>query len=260
MSLRRTDILERKEDILKWIEEHQSKAYICRQLGCKPETLNSYLKQMGINYEGNMGGKGIKHDSRYLSAIEYTKSTCVKSHLLKEKLIRDGLKEYKCELCGLSEWQGQPIPLELHHKDGNHYNNELDNLQILCPNCHALQPNNSGKASNKKVLKEKLDRLSSKEKTAKNKFFCPDCGAIVSAKGLRCKSCASKINNFKMRKVEDRPSREQLKEEIRNNSFLQLGKKYDVSDNAIRKWCKVYKLPYRKKDINQYSDEEWKDI
>lgn len=260
MALRRKDILQRKEKILKWIEEKQPKSYICKQLNCKPETLNSYLKYMGIEYKGNMGLKGFKNDTKYIKAIDYAKKDFVKSHLLREKLIRDGIKEYKCELCGLSEWQGQPIPLELHHKDGNHYNNELDNLQILCPNCHALQPNNSGKAANKEFLKDKLDSLSSKEKVPKKKFFCIDCGAEVSSEGVRCKSCAAKINNLPFRKVKDRPSKEQLKEEIRNNSFLQLGKKYGVTDNAVRKWCKAYNLPYRKKDIDQYSDEEWNNI
>ena len=63
---------------------------------------------------------------------------------MKQKLIRDGIKEAKCEICGLANWMGQPIPLELHHKDGNHYNNDFDNLAILCPNCHAQQPGNAG--------------------------------------------------------------------------------------------------------------------
>ena len=118
---------------------------MCRELKCKPDTLNSYLKQMGIEYAGNMGGRGIKTDPKYKTAEEYIQSSCVKSHILKQKLIRDGIKENKCEICGYSEWLGQPIPLELHHKDGNHYNNNLDNLQVICPNCHALQPNNSGR-------------------------------------------------------------------------------------------------------------------
>ena len=63
---------------------------------------------------------------------------------IKEKLIRDGIKLHQCEKCGLTEWNGKPIPLELHHKDGDHYNNEMSNLEILCPNCHAQEPNNSG--------------------------------------------------------------------------------------------------------------------
>jgi 5-methylcytosine-specific restriction endonuclease McrA len=63
---------------------------------------------------------------------------------LKEKLLKDGLKEEKCELCGLSIWQGIKLPLELHHKNGNHLDNSYDNLMILCPNCHSIQDGNSG--------------------------------------------------------------------------------------------------------------------
>ena len=139
----RTDILERKADILKWIDENQSKAYMCRELKCKPETLNSYLKKMGIEYQGNQGMKGFS-SNQYKTAAEYIKSTYVKSHILKQKLIRDGIKEEKCEICGISTWQGVKLPLELHHKDNNHFNNEFDNLQILCPNCHSIQEGNSG--------------------------------------------------------------------------------------------------------------------
>lgn len=140
----RTDILERKNEILEWINMNQSKAFMCRELKCKPETLNKYLIQMGIDYKGNMGGKGIKTDNKYKTTEEYLKSTCIKSHRLKLKLIRDGIKAGACELCGVSEWMGVKLPLELHHKDGNHYNNNLDNLMILCPNCHSIQPGNSG--------------------------------------------------------------------------------------------------------------------
>ena len=143
--MRRPDILERKDDILSWIEQNQSKAFMCRELKCKPETLNSYLEKMNISYKGNQSGKGIKGTpNNYKTAIEYSQGAIVKSHILKQKLIKDGIKEQKCEICGVSEWQGKILPLELHHKDRDHYNNELSNLQILCPNCHSIQEGNSG--------------------------------------------------------------------------------------------------------------------
>lgn len=140
----RTDILERKEDILKWIQQNQSKAFISSQLQCKPHTLNSYLEKMGIVYAGNQSGKGIKSNPKYKTAEEYSKSPTAKPYKLLQKLIRDGLREDKCELCGITFWNGVHLPLELHHKDCNHFNNSLDNLMILCPNCHSIQPGNAG--------------------------------------------------------------------------------------------------------------------
>lgn len=51
------------------------------------------------------------------------------------------LRGRKCENCGLEEWLGQPINLEVHHIDGDRTNNNLGNLQLLCPNCHSYTPN-----------------------------------------------------------------------------------------------------------------------
>lgn len=142
----RTDILDRKQDILQWIEEKQTKAYMCQQLGCKQETLNSYLKKMDIVYDGQQAKKGqYKGGNEYKPALYYIDNNLpIASHKLKEKLIRDGLKPAHCEICKMSLWQGKNLPLELHHKDGNHFNNQLNNLEILCPNCHSIQPGNAG--------------------------------------------------------------------------------------------------------------------
>lgn len=67
-----------------------------------------------------------------------------------------------------------------------------------------------------------------------------------------CVDCYNKLQ----RRVE-RPSREVLKEEIRTTPFLKLSEKYGVSDNAIKKWCKSYGLPYKKSEIKLISDEDW---
>jgi len=141
----RHDIIDRKQEILQWISENESKNFICKQLNCKPETLESYLKKFDIVYDGNKGSKGKKVDSKYLPATEYIKGSFVSAHKLRLKLLRDGLKEHKCEICNITEWMGQKVPLELDHIDGNHYNNDLKNLRIICPNCHSLTPTNSGK-------------------------------------------------------------------------------------------------------------------
>lgn len=147
----RTDILERKEEILKWIEENQSKAFIAKQLKCKQETLNNYLIKMGIDYKGNQSGKGTsKPKQNKWSLEEYLQnSTNIQSNKIRHKLLEEGIKEHKCENCGLTEWFGNPIPLELHHIDGNRDNNVLENYQLLCPNCHALTDSYRGKNSRK---------------------------------------------------------------------------------------------------------------
>ena len=65
---------------------------------------------------------------------------------LKRRLIADGLKQPRCEECGLDEWRGQPLPLELHHVNGDRNDNRVENLQLICPNCHSITPNWGGRA------------------------------------------------------------------------------------------------------------------
>jgi len=68
------------------------------------------------------------------------------------------LRGHKCENCGTETWLDNPIPLEIHHLDGDRLNNSLENLQLLCPNCHALTDNFKGKNidKDKKVEDEEL--------------------------------------------------------------------------------------------------------
>lgn len=82
--------------------------------------------------------------------------------------------------------------------------------------------------------------------------YCIDCGEIILKGSIRCTSCRGKT----LRKVE-RPNRKELKNLIRNNSFVEIAKRFSVSDNAIRKWCVTVNLPKTKKEINSYSNEEW---
>ena len=70
-----------------------------------------------------------------------------------------------------------------------------------------------------------------------------------------CRECYVKENES-----EKKPSREILKEKIRALSFLKIGEEYGVSDNAIRKWCKSYNLPYQKSVIKSYTDIDWKKV
>ena len=147
----RTDILERKEEIEQWIAEGKTKAQMARELGCNPKTINPVLERLGLCYDGNRGCKGLsKPNGREMSLLEYLeKSIDIQSNKVRRKLLEEGYKEHRCECCGLAEWLEEPIPLELHHKDGNHFNNDLDNFQLLCPNCHAKTSSYRGKNCSK---------------------------------------------------------------------------------------------------------------
>ena len=142
----RTDILERKAEIEKWIQEGRSKAYMARQLNCNPKTINPILDRLGLKYDGNKAGKGLNKGKYALTLEEYlATSVDIQSNKIRIKLLAEGLKEHKCECCGLEIWLGRPIPLELHHKDGNRHNNTIENFALLCPNCHAFTESYRGK-------------------------------------------------------------------------------------------------------------------
>ena len=77
----RTDILERKEEILLWISEHQPNAEIARRLNCKVDTLKSYYKKMGIEYSGNSARKGFSHTEQRKPIIEYLQGNSTNSSI-----------------------------------------------------------------------------------------------------------------------------------------------------------------------------------
>ncbi|HEX7246113.1 MAG TPA: helix-turn-helix domain-containing protein [Solirubrobacterales bacterium] len=66
---------------------------------------------------------------------------------LKSRLIKAGLKENRCETCGITEWRGKPLSMELHHVNGDGQDNRLENLQLLCGNCHAQTDNWGGRGT-----------------------------------------------------------------------------------------------------------------
>lgn len=92
-----------------------------------------------------------------------------------------------------------------------------------------------------------------KEKKIQNK--CSICGKPILKGSVYCTTCI----HIAQRTVE-RPEREELKQMIRNTTFVDIGKKYSVSGNSIKKWCKAYNLPSTKREINTYTQEEWKNI
>ena len=174
----------------------------------------------------------------------------------------------KCLLCGFDKFQEA---LEFHHvnPDEKEFNltsskmvalekqiEEAKKCVLLCSNCHKGVhanfyeiPLDWKKSFNEERANELLENLKRKQS------FCRNCGKEISYNASYCIDCLA----FLQRRVE-RPSREELKELVRTQSLLSVGKMFGVSDNAIRKWCIKENIPSKKTDINKYSDEEWAEI
>lgn len=131
-----------KENIKPYCKDAYTVMTVIRRMGLKSGSntrLYNLIKEILIESGSYKGRSFRKNDSTPRKSNEqfFTNGDSKRSTwAVRNALFDRGLKEKKCECCGREIWQSKPIPLEVHHKDGNKYNNELDNLEILCPNCH----------------------------------------------------------------------------------------------------------------------------
>ena len=159
-------------------------------------------------------------------------STYHRGHL-KRRLLAEGFKQPICEMCGQGEtWRGRRMALVLDHINGTHDDHRLENLRILCPNCNAT-----------------LDTHCGRHKTRKHHDRpCPVCADVFrpTTGGQRyCSaSCAGRGERNRRAQVSrrhaERPPYDQLVAEIETLGYAAVGRRYGVSDNAIRKWRRAY--------------------
>lgn len=118
-------------------------------------TVHKLIKELNIDISHLTGQGWSKGDRLGLAAMNTIPlekilvkgSTYTNTARIKKRLVFAGLKLEICETCGLETWRGQPIPLELNHLNGDRFDHRLENLQLLCPNCHAQTPSYRGKNS-----------------------------------------------------------------------------------------------------------------
>ena len=126
---------------------------VLQKLGVKAAGGNYYIFHKAVRHFGldtshftGMNLTGRKLPLRRKPMTEYlVRDSTIQSNKLRKYLIQHKYFKTVCSNCGRSTWQGKPIPLELDHRDGDHRNNKLPNLRLLCPNCHALTPNYRGR-------------------------------------------------------------------------------------------------------------------
>lgn len=136
------------EEIIKACQEELTMAKASIRLGLHYNTFIRKAKKLGV-YRPNQGAKGTSKPSP-LSKIP-TKEILEGLHphyqtnKLRLRLISEGIKNEECEICGIKNWNGKKLSFELDHIDGDRTNHKLENLRIICPNCHSQTETYRGK-------------------------------------------------------------------------------------------------------------------
>lgn len=191
----------KRENLEIIVKESYSLAEVLRKIGLRDmgsnfKTLRKYIKLYDIDtshFRGQTWNKGLywtdytsynKLDDILKDNVNFRATT------LKNRLVKEGLKEYKCEKCGnKGEWMGEKFTLELHHINGNHFDNRLENLQILCPNCHSQTKTFRNKSERNKDVPTKQRKS--------YKYKCEYCGKeFYGYKKPRRFCCVEHYRNF----------------------------------------------------------------
>jgi hypothetical protein len=214
-----------------------------RRLGLRPAggnfgTFRKYARLWGIStahFDPDVVAREnirARRNPTPLAQILVEHSTYSRGHL-KKRLLADGIKQPRCEFCGQDEhWRGRRMALILDHVNGVGDDNRLENLRILCPNCAATLDTHCARKN--RIVREPIE--------------CARCAIsfVPRFDGQRycSRACGSRWlrppdSHDHLRRAE-RPPYEQLVAEVEALGFAAVGRRYGVSDNAIRKWIRRY--------------------
>jgi len=218
-----------------------------------------------LNLDFNKFNKRKYYGKRY-SSIEdvLVQNKDTSSVSLKKRLLKENYFEHKCYKCNLTEWNGKPIPIELEHISGDKLDNRLENLTILCPNCHAQTDTYRGKNAKKRYTKNKKNykpssysevRIEVQKILENNHEFIKEYASTIPLTDMSKQMGVNLINlrlyckHFKIlvnksAKIPDF-TKEHIQDLLSKNPMYKVAKQLGCSDRGLVKKCKRLGIEYK---------------
>lgn len=233
------------------IKELVSKVGLNSSSGSNDITVKKCLEYHGIDWKelaikGAIKSKKKPNYKRRLKTNDelFVKDSTTGRNVIRNRVLQDNLIPYRCAICGQEPfWNGKPMSLILDHINGIRNDHRLENLRFVCGCCNCQLETTNGKNNVKQKSDMRQEIMKYKEQ---NKLYtiCQKCGKHITKGATLCKECH-------LLEVSKIPSKEDLTEDLLKMSIVKIGMKYNVSDNAVRKWLKKYQLPIYYKDIKK---------
>ena len=243
--------LEYEKIVCELVKNNDNINQVCILLGKRATNINyNYIKGIIDKYNIDISHFKINTQTQIKKYKEIDYILCEHSPYktissLRTRLIKEGLKEEKCECCGNTEWLGEKIPLQLHHINGVRDDNRIENLQLLCPNCHAFTDTYCG------------SNIKNKPVYAKETKTCEICGKTFFGKNRFCSNeCLEKHKkNEREKRGVKTPTKEDILIAAREEKTMKdIEKRFGMGDNCIRKWCDKYNLPRKIKELKKIAE------